>query len=305
MKLTIATCQFPTSGNIEENYQHITDLMVNAKEMNADVSHFPEASLSGYAGHDLDHVDHIDWNLLQALTTQILKLAGKLEIWTILGSSHPLSNGHKPHNSLYIINDAGKLVDRYDKRFCAGNKSENTGDLKHYSPGNHFCIFEIKGIQCGTLICHDYRYPELYREYKRRGVQVMFHSFHAGNIPAERLKFMKEQVGKENHELNPGSTYPEITMPSTMIASAASSHVWISCPNSSALESCFGSFFVRADGVITGQLDRHETNLLLSTVDTEEKIYDSTRHWRERALNGILHSGSIVYDERSNNRQSL
>jgi predicted amidohydrolase len=305
MKLTIATCQFPTSGNIEENYEHITDLMKQSKEMKANVAHFPEACLSGYAGHDIENCDQIDWNLLKKLTLQILNLAHELEIWVVLGSSHPLSDDHKPHNSLYIINDQGQLIDRYDKRFCAGNKLEESGDLKHYSPGNYYCMFDINSIRCGALICHDYRYPELHREYKRRGVQVMFHSFHAGNIPAKRLQFMKDQIGKENHKFNPGKTYPEITMPSTMIASAASSHIWISCPNSSAQESCFGSFFVRADGVITGQLDPHETNFLLSTLDTEKEIYDSTRHWRERALGGILHSGSLVNDKRSKNRLTL
>ncbi|MEZ4606679.1 MAG: hypothetical protein R2865_07755 [Deinococcales bacterium] len=32
----------------------------------------------------------------------------------------------------------------------------------------YFSVFDIRGFCCGALICHDYRYPELYREYKRR-----------------------------------------------------------------------------------------------------------------------------------------
>lgn len=103
-----------------------------------------------------------------------------------------MTGRHKPHNSLYIIDDRGDLVDRYDKRFCAGDGSPNpqTGDLANYSPGNHFSVFSINGVRCGALICHDYRYPELYRQYKRRGVEVMFHFYHAGNISPERWQAM-------------------------------------------------------------------------------------------------------------------
>jgi len=116
---------------------------------------------------------------------------------------------------------------------------------------------------------------------------------------------MKAEVGEAHHAFSRGATYPEITMPAAMIAAAASSHVWISCPNSSARESCWGSLFVRADGVITGQLERHETGVLLSTVDTDAALYDSTLAWRHRALDGTLHSGSLVRDERSDCRTEI
>ena len=305
MKLTIATCQFPTSADIHRNFQYISELMKKAKEVNAEVAHFPEACLSGYAGADLESYVGYDWAFLRKCTYQLIDLAGQLGIWTILGSSHELSAPHKPHNSLYIINHKGQLLDRYDKRFCAGDTAETTVDLAHYTSGNHDSVFEINGIRCGTLICHDYRYPELYREYKRQGVQLMFHSYHAAHISLERLKHMENTTGPEHHAFSRGTTYPGITMPATMIAAAASSHMWISCPNSSAKESCWGSFFVRADGVITGQLERHSTDILISSVDTEEPLYDSTSAWRERALAGVFHSGTLVSDPRSTKRTEV
>jgi len=279
--------------------------MKKAKEKGAEVAHFPEACLSGYAGADIESYDGFDWNSLREYTSKLMALAENIELWIILGSAHELTSPNKPHNSLYIINENGQLIDRYDKRFCAGNKLEQSGDLKHYSSGNHFSVFDIKGIRCGALICHDYRYPELYREYKRRGVHVMFHSYHAANISPDRLEYMEEQVGKEYQSTNCGTTYPGITMPASMITNAANSHMWISCPNSSTRESCFGSFFVRADGVITGQLERHKTDILISVVDTEIEIYESTRYWRDRALAGILYSGKLIQDERSFNRTGL
>lgn len=113
------------------------------------------------------------------------------------------------------------------------------------------------------------------------------------------------KVGEEYHRLSGGSTYPEITMPATMQAAAAANHVWISCSNSSARYSCWPAFFVRADGVVTGRLRRHAANILLSTVDTRQDLYDSTLPWRSRAMRGVLHSGTTARDPRSVNRTAL
>lgn len=305
MKISVATCQFPVDSDIRRNSKYILRQMRAAKDRGAHVAHFPEACLSGYAGADFSSLKGFDWNLLKDCTTPILDLARQLRLWVILGSTHRLTGRHKPHNSLYIINDRGKLVDRYDKMFCAGDRSGKTGDLAHYSPGDHFSVFKIKGVRCGVLICHDYRYPELYREYKRKGVQLMFHSFHAGNVPPKRLKVMREQVGSRFYKLNRASTLPGITMPATMQAASASSHVWISCSNTSRRESCWPSFFVRPDGVITGRLRLNVAGILLSTVDTNERIYDSTVAWRDRAMRGVFHSGVLVHDKRSRARTRL
>ena len=132
MKLIVATCQFPTCSDIRSNFQYVYQLMKNAKEKGADVAHFPEACLTGYAGADLESYEGSDWELLKEYTIQLINLAGKLALWTIVGSTHRLKEPHKPHNSLYIINNKGELIDRYDKRFCAGNTIERTKDLLHY-----------------------------------------------------------------------------------------------------------------------------------------------------------------------------
>jgi len=305
MKLTVATCQFPIGSDMRKNLEYVARQIRTARDRGADVAHFPEACLSGYAGVDFASHEGFDWPLLEDCTRRALDLARELRIWVLLGSSHRLTAPHKPHNSLYIIDDRGRIVDRYDKLFCAGDRSEETGDLAHYSPGTHFSVFTIKGIRCGALICHDYRYPELYREYRRRDVQLMFHSYHAGNIPPERFQTMQDDVGGGNQRLNPGSTIPGITMPATMVAEAANNHVWISCPNSSARESCWPSFFVRPDGVVTGRLRRHTAGVLVSEVDTDEQIYDSTVAWRDRAMDGVSHSGTVVRDRRSDERTRL
>ncbi len=279
--------------------------MLSARERGADVAHFPEACLSGYAGADFPSYDGFDWELLERVTRQVLALAGELGLWVVLGSTHRLTGDHKPHNSLYIIDAAGDIVDRYDKRFCAGDPQELAGDLAHYTPGDHSSVFTINGVRCGALICYDYRYPELYREYKKHDVQLIFHSYRAAHMTSDRVAEIRAALGEGLQRFNHASTYPGITMPAMMIAEAAANHVWISCPNSSARESCWGSFFIRADGVTSGRLPRNRTGVLISTVDTEVALYDSTAAWRARAMAGDLHSGTLVHDACSEQRTQL
>ena len=253
----------------------------------------------------LDRLKDSVGKTLQSQLRKFLSLPRNCRYGVILGSTHRLSGNNKPHNSVYIINNCGKLIDRYDKMFLASDRLGRSGEMVHYSPGGHFCDFYIKEIRCGVLICHEYRYPELYREYKRRGVKLIFHSYHSGHIKATQLRSMQKQVGAQFFKFNRGTTLPEITMPATMQAAAASSHIWISCSNSSAKESCWAGFFVRPDGVITGRLMKNIAGVLVSEVDTREKLYDSTAAWRDRALCGIYHSGTLLKDIRSFERSRL
>lgn len=305
MKITIATSQFPVSYDIKKNMNYIIQQMKKASKQKSHIIQFPEASLSGYAGVDFESFDNFDWETLKISTNKIIEEAKKLNIWVILGSAHKLSEENKPHNCLYIINNKGEIIDRYDKLFCAGNKDENIADLSHYTPGNHFCTFEIKGIVCGVLICHDYRYPELYRKYKQMGVEIMFHSYHAANVSTQKILELETYIGKDLIKINNGNTIPEITMPSTMISYAANNYMWISCSNSSKKYSCWGAFVVRPDGVILSKLKKNITSISVNTIDTNEDLYDSTIAWRDRAMNGVFHSGTLLNDKRSEDRTSI
>jgi len=292
--LRIATCQFPVSADAGQNADWMTRQMREAAGRGARVAHFPEGALSGYAGADFETFAGYGWDDLDRATGRIQECAAGLGIWVVAGSAHRRADGQAPHNSLYVIADDGAIAERYDKRFLGGT------DPEHYHPGGHFSTWAIDGIQCGALICYDYRFPELYRRYVTLSVQLMFHSFHAGNVSPERLAAIGAVIGTEYAPLNPAATfsYPGITMPAVMTASAACNHLWISCPNSSAAESLWPAFFVRPDGVTTGRLERNVPGVLISVVDTEQELYDSTGPWRDRAIGGVLHSGELTGDDR-------
>lgn len=286
MELSVATCQFPVSKDIRKNLDYILRQMKLAKDKGADVVHFPECALGGYAGEDFNSFRGYDWEYLQNATRSVIDFARQLKLWTVLGSNHRLGNSHKPHNSIYIINPQRGIVDRYDKLFCMGTKS--TLDLKHYSPGSCFVVINIKNVRCGFLICHDWRYPELYREYKKRGVRLIFQSWYDGNLSDHEMK-------------QDGDVLPKV-ISATVQAHAVCNYLWISSSNTSKSISRFGAMMVRPDGAIVRRLPRNRPGILISTVDTSKKFVDPAKHWRKNALKGMLHSGTVVQDPRSLNR---
>ena len=282
--LRVATCQFSIEPEISHNRHWVIKQIQEAAEQGAKVAHFSECALSGYLGVDIPNVDALDWNELVAATADIQQEAKRNKIWVLLGSSHRLNN-HKPHNSVYVIDPKGKIVGRYDKRYCTGEmKRRPTMDLSHYSPGDHFTTFQVAGVTCGILICYDYRFPELYRQYKQLGVEVIFQSFH--NARATVV---------DDEEYNIWKTI----VPSTMACRAAENYFWVSANNSTTRPSRWPSFAVRPDGAMVGQLVLHRPGVLITDMKIGKGYYDPAGPWRDRTMQGQLNSGDLVKDPRS------
>jgi len=275
-KLEIASCQFPVSASIAENANWIMNQMKEAHRQRAALAHFPECALSGYPGVDMENLDAFEWEKLGIYTDSITNLARELGMWVILGSLHELGDSLKPLNSLYLINPSGKIIDRYDKRFCT------KGDLEHCSAGNHFVTFDINGIRCGLLICYDVRFPELYREYKKLDVDLIFQSFY-------------------NARQKPGGIHPKI-MPVTAQTRAASNYFYMSLTNSSATSS-WPCHFITPNGLIKDTLPPNQAGVLISKLDISESFYDASRNYRDNAMEGRLYSEEAPAHPRYTKRQ--
>ena len=276
--LRVAACQFSVAAGITDNAEWIKKQMKHARLQNVQLIQFPEGALSGYAGSDLSTFEGYDWSLLKEKSREIAALAKDLKMWVLLGSTHHLSDGNKPHNSLYVITPEGKVLDRYDKRFCTES------DLKYYSPGDHFVVFDVNGVKCGLLICYDIRFPELYRQYSVLGVNAIFHSFYNARHKEDCI-------------------HPKI-MPITGQARAAENGVYVSFTNSSAPYS-WPCHFITPDGMIQKKLTRNIPGILISDIDLSKKYYDISAPFRLDAIKGKLNSGDIVQDPRSDKRNEF
>ena len=289
--IRVATCQFSVEGRVDLNLRRVLKQIAKAADQHADVVHFSECALSGYAGVDLPGIADLNWDQLTAATHDVMAAAKRHKVWVLLGSTHRLDEQHKPHNCVYVINPKGQIADRYDKRFCTGEAGKKpTLDLCHYSPGDRFVTFKVKGITCGVAICYDYRFPELFRGYKQLGVEVLFQSFHNA---------------RKTVAVDPKYNIWKTIVPATMQCRAAENHFWVSANNSTARPSCWGSFAVKPDGEIVGRLPRHQAGILMTEMTIDPACFDAPAPWRPSAMNGQLHSGTLVEHLRSRDTTTM
>ena len=178
-KLKVATCQFSVSADIGRNLSTMKRQIKYAAEKDADVVHFSECCLSAYGGFDFNKYSPERETLIQKGIAELSEQAKYYKIRVIYGTHFFEGTGDKPFNSLFVINAKGETEIRYDKRLLS------EFDLDWYKAGTEPGVFEIEGIKCGLLICHEWRYPELYRQYYHLGVELLFQSWYDGNYSLE------------------------------------------------------------------------------------------------------------------------
>ena len=144
--------------------------------------------------------------------------------------------------------------------------------------------FTVKGVKCSLLICYDLRFPELYRQLWKQGVECIFQSF-----------YNARQKGPSVHS--------EI-MRQTMQCRAATNYFWVSMTNANGYYSPYPSCFIQPDGRIVARLKSHRAGVMVNTVDTKRKYYDAPGDFRKLAVAGKLSSGPAAdTDQRSKNRK--
>ena len=113
-----------------------------------------------------------------------MRLAAELEIWVALGSAHPLTQPRLPHNSVYVISDAGQLVNRYDKR-----RLSHTEVTRFYTAGSEPVVFDVDGYRFGIAVCVEINFPELFIEYGALGVDCLLFSSYPSTVssPSRRV----------------------------------------------------------------------------------------------------------------------
>ncbi|NQU51257.1 MAG: carbon-nitrogen hydrolase family protein [Bacteroidetes bacterium] len=263
-KLKIASSQFAVDANIDKNLATMKKQIKFAAEKGADVIHFCECSLSSYAGIDFKEFTADSNNKIQTGIAQICKLAQLHNIWLIFGTHLFEGEMEKPYNCLFVINDKGEIETRYDKRLLAAF------DMDWYSAGNKTGVFNLKGIKCGLLICHEWRYPELYRQYYKLGVQLLFQSWYDGNLSEEEY----QSEGKNLGEVIPGYVR----------GYAANNKLWISGANTCKRQQSFPAFVVQPDGGVFGKLKRNVSGVLICEIDFEKEYIDLSSHLRDKVI---------------------
>ncbi|MEU8588613.1 carbon-nitrogen hydrolase family protein [Streptomyces sp. NPDC048664] len=196
LRLAVAQSTVPEDptdrGALRAAGQEIRALMVEAAEAGAQLVQFPEGAITYPSKHvmaagpagELVPADwsRAAWDVMREEAESITALAGKLGLWTVFGSVHPLTPPNRPHNSLYVVADGGQLVARYDKRFLS-----HTEVSYLYSPGHQPLVIEVDGIRFGFALCIEANFPEVFDEYERLDVDCVLLSVMVDDAPRARV----------------------------------------------------------------------------------------------------------------------
>ncbi|TCO46123.1 putative amidohydrolase [Kribbella antiqua] len=270
--IRIAVAQPVISADARVNGETVRRLMRKAAAGRARVVQFPEGLLSGYAKEQIADWSHVDWDVVREELELIMALAAELKVWVVLGSAHPLTPPHRPHNSLYVISDAGEIVDRYDKRFCSHT------EINHfYTPGFDPVVFDVDGYRFGCVICVEINFPQLFSQYERLGVECLLLSAY----PVDTVFEVKAR------------------------AYAAINCYWVSMSLPAQTRDLMPSGLITPNGTYATQVTG-KSELAIATLDRDDPDLtiplQHARPWRTTALKGDIYRTRAVTDPRSQNR---
>lgn len=278
MSLAMATCQPTASADPRANGAEVRRMLRVSAAAGARLAHFPEGFLSGYAVENVAAWEDVDWAAVREELDDMASLAGELGIWVVLGSAHPLTPPHWPHwphNSLYVISDEGKLVDRYDKRKCS-----HTELTRFYTPGFESVVFDVDGFRFGMAICIEVNFSDLFADYARLGVDCLLLSAY----PVDSIFATKARAYAAIH-----SYWLSLSVP------AQTTHLFHSGligPRSEVLADVGGEA-----GLVVGTLDRKDPALHVAL--------DLAKPWRASARADTIYEERRVTDERSRVRSKF
>ena len=241
--------------------------MKKAADAAAHAVHFPETALSGYERLDFTPLSANNWQSLEEHTKEIVNLAGKLGLWVVLGSCRRVVGKENPANCLHIISNRGRIAGTYDKQRLAPTESA------WYTPGKGLLVITINGLKCGFLICYEACFPDMFEAYRKKGVQLVFHSCH--NVSSKPKPLLREL------------TLAQIR------TRAADNQMWISDSNSSARYSFSTACMARPDGSVRSAR-RHVAGILLHDFPETELgwTYDNQR---KKSNNSLDRGGGSVF----------
>lgn len=167
LRVALAQFDFPV-GDVAGNAERIAGMIAEARDVHrADVVLFPEIAISGYPPEDL----LMRPSFLADCEAALRRVAAGVQgIVAVVG--WPESAGSVVYNAASVLRD-GRVEATYRKRELP---NYNVFDERRYfnvDPDGGPCVFEVKGVPIGLVICEDMWFAEPLADTVRAGAQLV------------------------------------------------------------------------------------------------------------------------------------
>jgi len=154
-------------GRPDENRRKALDYAAQALAQGADVILFHEELLVGYSPNLHQLAEPVNGPTTQAFQA----LLSGTESLIIYGLTE------RKGDTFYIsapVVSANGVVANYRKTHLWWKAEGLRHEPTYYQPGNCLVTFDLRGSQCGIMICYDGDFPEMTRSYANLGCSVLF-----------------------------------------------------------------------------------------------------------------------------------
>lgn len=151
----------------------------------------PEVWTTGYS---LGHLQQDAESISSPVLLSLQKLA-KTEQCAIIAGSMPMLRDGRIYNTSVAIDKNGAVVNLYDKVHLFGLFNE----ADFFAPGSNFQSFNLDGVCCGSTICYDLRFPELFRHLALQGAKVIFCPAEWPETRGDIWRLLVQARAAENH----------------------------------------------------------------------------------------------------------
>jgi omega-amidase len=157
-------------GQPEVNYEKAIEWIERAASRGTDLIVLPEMWNTAYSLQNIREIADRDGKMTRE---RIGSLAKKHGVNILAGSVADLRDG-EVYNTTYIFDRTGAVAGQYSKIHLFRLMDEE----KFLQAGEQVGRFTLDGVEIGSMICYDLRFPELTRTLSLSGAQVVF-------VPAE------------------------------------------------------------------------------------------------------------------------
>src|SRR5919112_1302868 len=171
-------------GDTEENLSKAKEVVAEAKNRGADLTVFPELSLSGYALGELG--DDVP---IEAHSKPIVSLAEAAGETAVVVGFCEEGRGYQTYNSAAYLEE-GVLRHLHRKLYLPNYRIYE--ERKHYNPGQNMRAFDTRFGRMSILICTDAWQPFLPFMAVQDGAQVLIIPADSGSYPYPELLDTKD-----------------------------------------------------------------------------------------------------------------
>ena len=149
IRVALCQCNLPV-GDIDGNLDRIRSLVARAVEQGADLTVFPELSVSGYPPEDL----LLNPRFADAAAAGVRELARSITDTVAVVGLPSLSEDL--HNAAAVLSD-NAIVATYRKHFLPNYAVFD--EQRYFASGDDALVVDLDGVRVGVTICEDLWYP--------------------------------------------------------------------------------------------------------------------------------------------------